>query len=494
MPRAIRLRRDVRCEVCVIGAGIAGLSVAYELTKRGMKVVVIDDGKFGSGQTMVTTAHLVNALDHRYEAIESMRGADAARLAAESHTAAIERIGKIVLDEGIACEFERLDGYLFLSPDSEAELIDRELEAARRTKAIRIDRVERAPLADFDTGPCLRFQGQAQFHPLKYIAGLARAILYQRGELFSSTHADSVEGGAPAIVKTPGGTITADAVVVATNTPINDMFAMHTKQVPYMTYAIGGRLTSEVVGRALYWDTEDPFHYVRFRSVRKRPGSDSATMMIIGGEDHRTGTANDADERWNRLENWARERFPSLGRIEQRWAGQVMDSIDGLAYIGRNPHDKDNVYIVTGDSGNGMTHGVIAGMLIADLVEGVPNAWAELYDSKRVVVRAAVPFAQGIAGTALQYGKWLTPGDVKSIDELKRGEGAILRAGVKKIAVYKDEQGKVTQRSAVCTHLGCIVGWNSTEQTWDCPCHGSRFAATGDVLNGPANSPLAEIE
>jgi len=254
----------MRCDVCVVGAGIAGLSVAYELTKRGKKVVVIDDGKFGNGQTTVTTAHLVNALDRRYESIEKTRGREAARLAAQSHTAAIERVGQISLDEGIACEFERLDGYLFLSPAGDSAILDREFEAARRTGVVRIDRVPRAPLADFDTGPCLRFQGQAQFHPLKYIAGLARSIIYKRGELFSSTHADSIEGGAPARVHTANGTITADAVVVATNTPINDVVAMHTKQAPYLTYAIAGRVSNEVSERALFWDTDEPFHYVRY--------------------------------------------------------------------------------------------------------------------------------------------------------------------------------------------------------------------------------------
>jgi glycine/D-amino acid oxidase-like deaminating enzyme/nitrite reductase/ring-hydroxylating ferredoxin subunit len=494
MPRAQRLNKDVRCDVCVIGAGIAGLSVAYELTKRGKKVVVIDDGKFGNGQTLVTTAHLVNALDRRYESIEKTRGVEAAHLAAESHTAAIERIGQIALEEGIACEFERLDGYLFLPPDGAIALLDREYDAARRTNVVRIDRVPRAPIADFDTGPCLRFQGQAQFHPLKYIAGLARSIIYKRSELFSSTHADSIEGGSPARVKTANGTITADAVVVATNTPVNDMVALHTKQVPYLTYAIAGRVSGDGSARALYWDTEDPFHYVRFRSVRKRPGTDDSNLLIVGGEDHRTGTANDADDRWARLESWARERFPSLGRIEQRWAGQVMDSIDGLAYIGRNPRDKDNVYIVTGDSGNGMTHGTIAGMVIPDLIQGVLNPWADLYDPKRVVVGAAGSFVRGLVGTATEYAKWLTPGDIKTIEELKRGEGGVLRSGVKKIAVYKDEHGKVTQKSAVCPHLGCLVAWNSGEQTWDCPCHGSRFSPTGDVLNGPANTPLPDLE
>jgi len=477
----------------VVGAGIAGLSIAYELSKRGKKVVVIDDGKIANGQTMVTTAHLVNELDHRYESIEKIRGEDGARLAAESHTAAIEKIGATALEAGIACEFERLDGYLFLPPDGKPEELDREYEAARRTGIVKVNRVPRAPLADFDTGPCLQFKGQGQFHPLMYMAGLARAIIQKGGEIFGSTHAEQVDGGSPATVKTAAGTVTAtNAVVVATNSPINDRVALHTKQAPYMTYVVGARVPQAVADRALFWDTAEPFHYVRFRTVRKKPGSESSNILIVGGEDHRSGTADDAEDRWARLEAWTRERFPSTGEIEYRWAGQIMDSIDGLAYIGRNPHDKENVYVVTGDSGNGMTHGTIAGMLIPDLITGLQNPWTDLYDPKRVVLSAVGPFIRDTAGMAVQYGKWLTPGDIGSVDDLKPGDGGVLREGVKKLAVFKDEHGHVTKKSAVCPHLGCIVAWNPGEQTWDCPCHGSRFRPTGEVLNGPSNGPLAD--
>ncbi len=171
-----------------------------------------------------------------------------------------------------------------------------------------------------------------------------------------------------------------------------------------------------------------------------------------------------------------------------------MNTLDGLAYIGRNPGDKENVFICTGDNGNGMTHGTIAGMLITDLILGRPNPWEKLYDPSRIVAKAAGTFLKEGANMALQYGAWLTPGEVSSIDQVKRGEGAILREGLNKFAVYRDDQGKVTKLSAVCPHLGCIVAWNAVEQTWDCPCHGSRFTAEGNVINGPANSGLKKAE
>jgi glycine/D-amino acid oxidase-like deaminating enzyme/nitrite reductase/ring-hydroxylating ferredoxin subunit len=490
MPRVPRLHHDLKCDVCVVGAGMAGLSVAYELLSAGKKVVVIDDGKIAGGQTQVTTSHLVNALDHRYEEIERVRGEEVARLAAESHTAAINRIGDIALQEGIACEFERLNGYLFLPADGDPEMLDKEFEAARRTGIVRIERAQRAPIDSFDTGPCLRFRGQGQMHPLMYLAGVARVIVQRGGEIYSSTHAESVEGGDTAKVQTKDGVVTSSAVVVATNVPVNDLLTIHTKQAPYMTYAIAARLTDDITERALMWDTADPFHYVRFRTVRKRPGNPATNLVIVGGEDHKSGQANDGEERHARLEAWTRERFPSVGEVEYRWAGQVMNSHDGLAYIGRNPGDKENVFISTGDSGNGMTHGAIAGMLISDLILGKDNPWAQLYDPSRVPVKAFGQFLKEAGNMALQYGAWVTPGEVNSLEQIKKGEGAILRQGLKKLAVYRDENGTITKMSAACPHLGCVVGWNSVEQTWDCPCHGSRFTSTGEILNGPANSDL----
>jgi glycine/D-amino acid oxidase-like deaminating enzyme/nitrite reductase/ring-hydroxylating ferredoxin subunit len=491
MPPVAPLRGSVKTDVCIVGAGIAGLSVAYELSKAGKKVAVLDDGRIGGGQTSVTTAHLSNAIDCRYFDVERVHGADASRLVASSHTEAINTIERNVRAEQIDCKFERLDGYLFQPPDDTSDIIDRELEAAHKTGVLNVSRVERAPLPDFNTGPCLKFENQAQFHPLKYLAGLARAIHAAGGEIYSPTHAESVEGGSPAHIHAKGGTVTADAVVVATNTPINDLVALHTKQAPYLTYVIGARVPVGVLPHALFWDTADPYHYVRLHQLPKNNGA-AFDLVIVGGEDHKSGQADDGDERYLRLEQWARERIPQLGQVEYHWAGQVMESIDGLAYIGRNPRDHDNVFVATGDCGQGMTHGTIAGMLIRDLILGQENPWERIYDPRRITLRAAGPFAKEAINMAAQYTSWLTPGEIDSAESLKPGEGGILRQGLQKVAAYRDPDGKLHQCSAVCPHLGCIVAWNTVEQSWDCPCHGSRFTPEGKVTNGPANSPLTE--
>ncbi len=485
IPTYAPLTGDATADVCVVGAGIAGLTAAYLLTQVGKSVVVIEDGGIGSGQTGATTAHLVNALDDRYFDLERFHGERGSRLAAESHTSAIDRVESIVSRERIACDFTRLDGYLFCAPGHDESFLDRELAAAHRAGLHNIVKIGRAPLG-FDTGPCLRFPNQAQFHPLKYLAGLAEAIERGGGRIFTGTHANTIAGGERACVETPGGSVRAASVVVATNVPVNDRVVVHTKQAPYMTYVIGAPVPRGSVTLALYWDTGDPYHYIRLVT-----GIDADhDLLVIGGEDHKSGQAEDIEERHPRLERWARERFAMMGEVTHKWGGQVMEPVDGLAFIGHNPLDADNVYTVTGDSGNGMTHGTIAGMLLTDQILGRHNPWESLYDPGRITLRATAEFAKENVNVAAQYADWLTKGDVESVDEIPKDGGAVIRRGASKVAVYRDQTGALHERSAVCPHLGCIVAWNPAEKTWDCPCHGSRFDKFGEVMNGPANVGL----
>lgn len=506
VPTAPTLSEDIAADVCVIGAGIAGLTTALLLTREGKSVVVLDQGPIGGGQTERTTAHLSNAIDDRYGEIERMHGPEGARLAADSHTAAIDRIEAIVLEERIDCDFERLDGYLLLADSHSGDLLTSEFEAAHRAGLKDVQHVSHAAFGDFHRGACLRFPRQAQFHPLRYLSGLAAAIIRGGGRIFTGSHVESVSGrggdnlatagGHPARVVTSGGcVIRAGAVVVATNTPINDLLAVHTKQAAYRSYVIAARVPAGSVPRALFWDTLDPYHYVRLAAAGAggNGGGPGHQVVIIGGEDHKTGQSDDAERRYARLETWARERFKGMGEVEQRWSGQVMETIDGLAFLGRNPMDADNVYIATGDSGMGMTHGTIAGILITDLIMGRENPWTTLYDPSRKTLGAAMRFAQETANMAWQYTDWLTPGSVSTPGEILPGSGAVVRHGLTKIATYRDEESTIHQMSAVCPHLGGIVAWNSSEHTWDCPCHGSRFDRFGAVLCGPAISGLAPI-
>jgi glycine/D-amino acid oxidase-like deaminating enzyme/nitrite reductase/ring-hydroxylating ferredoxin subunit len=480
------LREHARADVCVIGAGIAGLSTAYLLAIEGRSVILIDDGQPGRGQTGLTTAHLSNAIDDRYVEIKRLHGRDGATLACESHRAAIDCIERVCNRERIECDFRRVDGFLFLGPDHEMDFLRDECEAAREAGAD-VEMLDAAPVDGFRSGPCIRFRRQGQFHPIDYLFGLALAFERAGGRFYANTRAVRISGGDGATVATETGCeIAAGSIVVATNVPFNDRVAIHTKQAPYHTYVVGIRVEPGAITPALYWDTHDPYHYVRLH--REVNGDE---LLIVGGEDHKAGQAADADNRYTRLVRWTRERFPAAGDVEYRWSGQVMETQDGLAFIGRNPMDAENVYVATGDSGMGLTHGTIAGLLLTDLIQGRQNPWKDLYDPSRIKVAAAGDFLKENLNAAAQYTAWLTAGEVSSEEEIAPESGAVVRDGLTKIAVYRDVHGRLHRRSAVCPHLGCIVAWNPAAATWDCPCHGSRFDAYGKVENGPA---LADLE
>jgi glycine/D-amino acid oxidase-like deaminating enzyme/nitrite reductase/ring-hydroxylating ferredoxin subunit len=492
MPGSHKLSESVETDVCIVGGGIAGLTTGYLLTRAGKSVVILDDGPLASGMTQVTTAHLSDAIDDRFTQIEKWHGERGAFLAAESHTAAINRIESNAKELKIDCDFARLNGYLFLAPGDDREMLEEELAAARRA-GLMAEMVTRAPI-DYDTGPAVLFPNQGRFHPLKYLAGLADAIKQNGGRIFTNSHADHIEGGEQAKVEVGRHNVRADAIVVATNTPVNDMFAIHTKQAPYMTYVVGARVPKGSVTDALYWDTLEAYHYVRIQPMPAAHGHPTYDLLIVGGEDHKSGQADDTEQRHARLASWAEVRFPTIEDIEFTWAGQVMETVDGLAFIGRNPLDKDNVFIATGDSGMGMTHGTIAGMLLSDLILGKENPWATLYDPSRKPVRALGSFAKENLNMATQYLDWVTPSEVESADEIEPGCGAVIRDGLRKMACYRDGNGKLHKMSAVCPHLGCIVHWNGAESSWDCPCHGSRFTEHGKVINGPSNVDLSPAE
>jgi glycine/D-amino acid oxidase-like deaminating enzyme/nitrite reductase/ring-hydroxylating ferredoxin subunit len=470
---------NVKYDVCVIGGGIAGLSTAYTLAFDGKSVVVLEaQSGLVKGETEHTTAHLAWVLDDRFARISSIRGDDVARAAAHSHRDAIATIEQIATTEKIDCDFRRVDGFLFPGMDG-PDIIEKEIEALRRL-GIPFKPLNEPPLPGL-SAPCLQFFGQGQFHPRKYLAGVAAAIRRHGGVIHTGDRVVRIEGGLPCHVHTEHGkTVTANAVVVATNAPFDAGVVLHTKMAAYTTYAVALEVPAGSVPASLYWDTEDPYHY-----IRTQPGDGETDFLIAGGEDHKTGQADDQADRWSRLVKWSRKHFPVAGKVRHHWSGQVFETPDGLGLIGAAPWGR-NVFVIAGDSGMGMTHSTLGAKLVANLIDGKDDPLATVYDPSRWMPAALKTFLAENLNLAAQYADWFTGGDVKSADEIPPGHGAIVRRGLKKLAVYRRKDGSTCEMSATCPHLGAIVQWNPGEETWDCPAHGSRYKCEGEVIHGPA--------
>jgi glycine/D-amino acid oxidase-like deaminating enzyme/nitrite reductase/ring-hydroxylating ferredoxin subunit len=489
LPEATPLQESIRCDVAVIGSGIAGLSAAYELSEAGLNVAVLDRGKIAGGVTARTTAHLASVCDDGAASLVKMRGEVIAKLFQASQDAAIARIEQLVETHRIDCNFRRVDAYLIPGPGMEfpdaRKQQDDEYDALRKL-GVQVEKGKGVPLKGYETAPVLHYRNLATFHPLRYLRGLARATQAKGVRFHAFSPVSSIEEEADAVVirTENGANVTAGSAIVATNTPINDRFALHSKMAPYRTFAMAFTLPQGTIPDALYWDMADPYHYVRLN-----PGPGTSDYLIVGGADHKSGEADDGAVRFEAIEAWIRALLPELGKEVHRWSGQVMDTIDYCAFIGRNPGD-ERVFVATGDSGQGITHGVVAGLLLKDLVRGERNDWEEVYDPSRKPVAGALNYLRENMTALKNASEYLMPGEISSEVELEPGQGGIMRKGVHRIAVCRDRTGKVHKHEAACTHLGCQVHWNSTEQCWDCPCHGSHFAPDGSVLNGPATTAL----
>ena len=491
------ISENAETNVLIIGGGIAGLTTAYLCLKEGKKVIVLEDGFLGSGETGRTTAHLSNALADRYFNYEKTFGQDGSQLAAQSHADAISKIEQIAKAENIDCDFKRLKGYLFLHETDEQKSLDQELDATQRA-GISTKMLNNIPGVTANSNQkSIEFPEQARFHVLKYLEGLQKAILRLGGKIYTHSRAEKItKDGAEA----NGFKISANHIVVATNSPINDFVTMHTKQHAYRSYVVGAKVKKGSIIDALWWDTGDqdsqwssaPYHYVRLQEL-----NENYDLLICGGEDHKTGQEDEEDisqaQRYKRLETWTRDNFPQAEEFTYRWSGQVMEPIDALGYMGKNPGD-DNIYIITGDAGNGMTHATIGAMIIRDGIVGRTSKYADLYDPSRITIKAAGTFIKEGANMAKQYLDWISSTDLKDVEALESENGGVVTKGFSKIAVYKNKENQIDAFSAVCPHMGCVVHWNSDEKSFDYPYHGSRFDVKGKVINGPAISDLKKLE
>ena len=382
LPDAPTAKGALTADTVIVGSGIAGLSAAYELAAAGQKVIVVDRGSIAGGMTSRTTAHLAPICDDAISSLIDLRGEEMARLFQQSQEAAVDRIEAIVAELDIDCAFRRLDGFLFPAQDMKREeakkQLDKEFEAAQKAGAA-AEHAKGVPFVGFKTAPALRYPRQATFHPLKYLQTLTGAIMDKGGRLFANSPVVRIDASSQGVEvhAENGGRIAASHAIVATNSPINKRVELHSKMAPYRTYAMAFSIARDALPDALYWDMADPYHYVRLH-----PGSGKGDYLIAGGEDHKSGEADDGAERFGKLEAWIRKLVPELGKEAHRWSGQVMTTLDHCGYIGRDPHD-ERVFVATGDSGQGITHGALAGLLLKDLIVSGSSPWESVYDPSR---------------------------------------------------------------------------------------------------------------
>lgn len=476
------LSSDATVDVAIIGGGIVGITAAYLLKQEGRSVAVVEADRIVRGVTGYTTAKITSSQGLIYSKLAQKFSDDGARVYGESNEAALAKIAELVDSLGIDCDFERQDNFVYTESDSEVESLHEEAALAARL-GLPATFVTESPLP-FPIKGAVRFTNQAQFHPRKYLLALAERIEGGGGFIYENTKALDVEEGEPCAVVTEHGRLTARDVIVATNMPFLDRGLFFTKVHPFRSYAVAGYVDDASAPEGMHINVESPTRSVRLLRDGAR------TLLMLGGEGHKAGQEPDTEACYRRLENDARERF-ALRTIDYRWSTQDGVSVDDVPYIGRYTHFSDHLFTATGFRKWGMTNGTLSAMLLTDRILGRDNEWASFYDSKRLDVAQSAPeFLKENVNVAQHWigDRISTPGE--GLEQVPPGEGTVIRKEGKPVAVYKDADGTCRGLSAVCTHLACIVHWNTAEKSWDCPCHGSRFDLDGNVVQGPATKPL----
>lgn len=494
------LRDNATCNVCVVGGGVTGLVTAYELSRAGLSVIITDDGPIAGGQTMRTTAHLSTVLDKKYVDLSHLHDKRDLTKVVNDHIDAIDYIQDLIQRESIPCDFARIPGKLFA--------LDVEAQGEKILKSMQTELEQMHALglteATIDKNSIV-IPHQARLHPLMYMTGLIKAVKKNGGKIYTQTHILDIKPDKHKYVlsATNDCTITADWVIVATGSPVFESPVLDTKLTAYRTYVIACELLDvDAYPDALLWSYQDdePYHYIRTQHM-VLDGVNKPYLMI-GGGDHRVGHKQNYDEIFDDLENFARKLPARLGPVEYRWSGQVVEPVDGLPFIGRATNLGDRVLFATGLSGMGMTQSAIAAKVCAEIILAQDETERQtalkdhtVYSLDRKRLSATGDYIKENWNTACQYLDHLNlAAQIEDPGEMPEDEGAVITHNLNKVAVYKGTNGMIRACQAVCPHAKAIIRWNALEKSFDCPAHGSRFACTGQVIDGPANQDLSACE
>ena len=478
---------DTVYDVLVAGGGITGITTALLLQKAGKNVVVAEAHSLCFGTTGGTTSHINSFLDTSYDQIESDFGTDAAQLISKATRQSRELFRKHVTDYNIDCGFEEKDGYVYAQTPEQAEELDKMLDSSKKAGA-EVDYVQEVPVP-IQFQKAIRYRGQAQIHPTRYVQALAKAFEEAGGIILQNCPVDTFKSEEDALqIQTGTGTIRAKNLIWATHIPpgIN---LLHFRNAPYRSYAISVKLNNDAYPDGLAYDMYDPYHYYRTQEI------DGEKYLIIGGEDHKTAHEENTNACFNDLIAHTRKYF-DIKEITHHWSSQYFEPSDGLAYIGHLPGNPENVYVATGYGGNGITYSHIAAITLSDIITKGHSEFADLFSPGRIKpVAGFAAFVQENADVVKEFvARRIAVEKIDGLSDLAKGEAKVVKYEGETLAIYKDENGGIHALNPVCTHAKCVVGWNRAEKTWDCPCHGARYDISGEVLTGPARRRLEKVE